>query len=101
MDAAGAVPERRNRPDAACPAAVGEQGRSTIAVPQERRRSCRLRCRLCKLVNWGTDNYFLLPIVGDCPRFFIQVTVPLFFHRGGQSPMALLNDCVSCNNLSQ
>ena len=41
MDAVGAVPEHRNRPDAAGPAGVGEQGKSTIGVPQERRRSCR------------------------------------------------------------
>jgi len=41
VDAVGAVPEHRNRPDAAGPAGVGEQGKSTIGVPQERRRSCR------------------------------------------------------------
>ena len=41
MDAVGAAPEHRNRPDAAGPAGVGEQGKSTMGVPRERRRSFR------------------------------------------------------------
>jgi hypothetical protein len=46
VDAVGAVPGHRNRPDATGPAGVGEQGKSTMGVPQERRRSCRFHRKL-------------------------------------------------------
>ena len=34
MDAVGAAPKHRNRPDAIGPAGVGEQGKSTMGFPR-------------------------------------------------------------------